>query len=37
VKVKVKDPAVLQQIKAGEQVEMTITEALAIAVEAPKK
>jgi len=37
VKVKVKDPGVLQQIKAGEQVEMTITEALAIAVEAPKK
>ena len=37
VKVKVKDPAVLQQIKPGEQVEMTITEALAIAVEAAKK
>jgi type 1 fimbria pilin len=37
VKVKVKDPGVLQQIKAGEQVEMTITEALAISVEAPKK
>jgi hypothetical protein len=37
VKVKVKDPAVLQQIQAGEQVELTITEALAIAVEAPRK
>jgi hypothetical protein len=37
VKVKVKDPAVLQQIKPGEQVEMVITEAFAIAVEAPRK
>ena len=37
VKVKVKDPAVFKEIKAGEQVEMTITEALAIAVEAPRK
>jgi hypothetical protein len=38
VKVKVKDPAVFKEIKAGEQVEMVITEALAIAVEAaPKK
>jgi hypothetical protein len=37
VRVKVKDPAVLQQIKPGEQVEMMITEALAIAVEAPRK
>jgi hypothetical protein len=37
VKVKVKDPGVLQQIKAGEQVEMTITEAIAIAVEAATK
>jgi Cu/Ag efflux protein CusF len=37
VKVKVKDPAVLKEIKPGEQVEMTITEALAIAVEAPRK
>jgi hypothetical protein len=37
VKVKVKDPAVLQQIKPGEQVEMVITEAFAIAVEAAKK
>jgi hypothetical protein len=35
--VKVKDPAVFSQIKVGEQVEMVITEALAIAVEAPKK
>lgn len=37
VNVKVKDPALLKEIKAGEQVEMIITEALAIAVEAPKK
>jgi Cu/Ag efflux protein CusF len=37
VNVKVKDPAVFSQIKAGEQVEMVITEAIAIAVEAPKK
>lgn len=37
VNVKVKDAGVLQQIKAGEQVEMTITEAVAIAVEAPRK
>jgi propanediol utilization protein len=37
VKVKVKDPAVFKEIKAGEQVEMTITEAFAIAVEAPRK
>lgn len=33
VKVKVKDPAVFQQVKAGEQVEMVITEAVAIGVE----
>lgn len=37
VKVKVKDPAVLQQIKPGEQVELVITEAFAIAVEAQRK
>ncbi len=37
VNVKVKDPAVFAQIKPGEQVEMVITEAFAIAVEAPKK
>jgi Cu/Ag efflux protein CusF len=37
VNVKVKDPQVFSQIKTGDQVEMTITEALAIAVEAPKK
>lgn len=37
VNVKVKDPAVFAQIKPGEQVEMVVTEALAIAVEAPKK
>jgi Cu/Ag efflux protein CusF len=37
VNVKVKDPAVFSQIKVGEQVEMVITEAIAIAVEAPKK
>jgi Cu/Ag efflux protein CusF len=37
VNVKVKDPQVFSQIKAGEQVEMVITEALAIAVEAPKQ
>ncbi len=37
VKVKVKDPAMLQQVKVGEQVEMVITEAFAIGVEAPKK
>ncbi len=37
VNVKVKDPAVFAQIKAGEQVEMVITEAIAIAVETPKK
>jgi Cu/Ag efflux protein CusF len=37
VHVKVKDPAVFSQIKVGEQVEMVITEAIAIAVEAPKK
>lgn len=38
VKVKVKDPAVFQQVKAGEQVEMVITEAFAIGVEpAPKR
>lgn len=37
VNVKVKDPALMKEIKAGEQVEMIITEALAIAVEAPKK
>ena len=37
VKVKVNDPAVMKEIKAGEQVEMVITEALAIAVESPKK
>jgi hypothetical protein len=37
VKVKVKDPLVLQQIKPGEQVELVITEAFAIAVEAAKK
>jgi len=37
MKVKVKDPAVLNEIKAGEQLEMVITEALAIAVQAPKK
>jgi Cu/Ag efflux protein CusF len=37
VKVKVIDPAVMKEIKAGEQVEMVITEALAIAVESPKK
>jgi len=37
VKVKVKDPAVLQQVKPGEQVELLITEAFAIAVEAQRK
>jgi Cu/Ag efflux protein CusF len=37
VKVKVKDPALMKEIKVGEQVEMVITEAVAIAVEAPKK
>ena len=37
VNVKVKDPAIMKEIKVGEQVEMVITEALAIAVEAPKK
>lgn len=37
VNVRVKDPAVFSQIKAGEQVEMVITEAIAIAVEAPQK
>jgi Cu/Ag efflux protein CusF len=37
VNVKVKDPALMKEIKVGEQVEMVITEALAIAVEAPKK
>jgi Cu/Ag efflux protein CusF len=35
--VKVKDPALMKEIKVGEQVEMVITEAVAIAVEAPKK
>jgi Cu/Ag efflux protein CusF len=35
--VKIKDPQVFSQIKAGEQVEIVFTEALAIAVEAPKK
>jgi hypothetical protein len=35
--VKVKDPQVFSQIKVGEQVEMVVTEALAIAVESPKK
>ena len=37
VNVKVKDPALMKEIKVGEQVEMVITEAMAIAVEAPKK
>jgi Cu/Ag efflux protein CusF len=37
VNVKVKDPAIMKEIKVGEQVEMVITEAIAIAVEAPKK
>jgi hypothetical protein len=31
VKVKLKDPTVLQQVKPGEQVELLITEAFAIA------
>jgi ribulose bisphosphate carboxylase small subunit len=37
VKVKVKDPAMLQQVKLGEQVELLITEAFAIAVETQRK
>jgi Cu/Ag efflux protein CusF len=37
VDLKVKDPAVLQTLKAGDLVEATYTEALAIAVEAPSK
>ena len=37
VKVKVKNPAMLQQVKLGEQVELLITEAFAIPVEAQRR
>jgi hypothetical protein len=37
VKVKVKDPAVLQQVKPGEQVELLIAQAFAFAVEAQRR
>jgi hypothetical protein len=37
VEVKVKDPAVLKELKAGEDVEITYTEALVVDVVTPKK
>ena len=37
VEVKVKDPNVLKELKAGENVEITYTEALVVDVVTPKK
>jgi Cu/Ag efflux protein CusF len=37
VDIEVKDPKKLKQVKVGDEVEITYTEALAISVESPKK